>query len=481
MKRIISLAIVLALMVTMLPLVWAMPVEAASGKVTRYAGNDRYSTSYAVAKALYEKNGQFENIVIASGQNFPDALSAGYLTKVKNAPLLLIDPGHEANVTGLVMSYLKRNGTVYLVGGEGSIRPHFEQHLQSLGYQIKRLAGPSRYDTNLQILKEVVKQGDSLLVASGKGFADSLSGSSVGIWMLLVGDQLTVDQLQFLRTAQYRVSKIYILGGNGSVSPAISAHLSSFAPVERIGGVNRWETSALIAKRFFPNPQSMTIVNGDNFPDGLSGAPIAMASSAPILLVNSVSWAYAKEYADLADITEGSIVGGPGSVPDETADHILNPDDPGTNEDPDNPDEPGSDPGTDPDEPGDDPGTGPDEPGDDPADPGDDPTGQNDDPVDPGDDPESSEDPYEQPSAGSGQYMQVTATVGSVMNGGFYYNLRGTYCQISTKTAKGETATGDWTTIVSYYANGTFIGEQTVKWMTYSDQCNLSPIYTKLD
>ncbi len=474
MKRIISLAIVLALMVMMLPLVSAMPVEAASGKVTRYAGNDRYSTSYAVAKALYEKNGQFENIVIASGQNFPDALSAGYLTKVKQAPLLLIDPAHEANVTGLVMSYLKRNGTVYLVGGEGSIRPHFEQHLQSLGYQIKRLAGPSRYDTNLQILKEVVQQGDSLLVASGKGFADSLSGSSVGIGMLLVGDQLTVDQLQFLRTAQYRVSKIYILGGNASVSPAISAHLSSFAPVERIGGVNRWETSALIAKRFFPNPQSMTIVNGDNFPDGLSGAPIAMASSAPILLVNSVSWAYAKEYADLADITEGSIVGGPGSVPDETADHILNPDEPGTDEDP---DDPGSNPGTDSDEPDNDS----DDPGEGPADPSEDPTGQNDGPANPGDDTGSSDDQSEQPPADSEHYMQVTATVGSVKNGGFYYMLGGSYHPIIVKTSVGENDAGDVVTIVSYYANGTFIGEQIVDFCRYSDQCNLSPIYTKLD
>ena len=47
----------------------------------RYWGSNRYETSFAVGDELY-KSGKFENVVVACGTNFPDALSGGYLTKI---------------------------------------------------------------------------------------------------------------------------------------------------------------------------------------------------------------------------------------------------------------------------------------------------------------------------------------------------------------------------------------------------------------
>ena len=64
-----------------------------STTATRVAGSDRYSTAaalatkYVAARTSANWNG---NLVVASGENFPDALAAGPLAKVKDAPILLV-------------------------------------------------------------------------------------------------------------------------------------------------------------------------------------------------------------------------------------------------------------------------------------------------------------------------------------------------------------------------------------------------------
>ncbi len=54
---------------------------------------------------LYNKQGKFGSIVIASGLNFPDALSGGYLAYVKDAHIILTSPGNEYYLTPTTLSY----------------------------------------------------------------------------------------------------------------------------------------------------------------------------------------------------------------------------------------------------------------------------------------------------------------------------------------------------------------------------------------
>lgn len=57
--------------------------------------------------------------------------------------------------------------------------------------------------------------------------------------------------------------------------------------VTRFGGVNRYETSKIIAeKNFDSNLDSVVIASGNDFPDGLSGVTLAKKFNAPLLLVD---------------------------------------------------------------------------------------------------------------------------------------------------------------------------------------------------
>ena len=64
--------------------------RSADAKTTRLAGKTRYETSFAIADNLYQQKGKFSNMTVASGANYPDALSGCYLTYVRKTPLRLV-------------------------------------------------------------------------------------------------------------------------------------------------------------------------------------------------------------------------------------------------------------------------------------------------------------------------------------------------------------------------------------------------------
>lgn len=306
-----AVVMMLFLVLTSIPMIALADTTTTESNV-RISGQDRYGTSFAVADELHKQTGAFDNVVVAFGGNFPDALSGGYLSKVKDAPLILIDPNQESRVLSYIKNNMKSNGTVYLLGGTGVVRSDFEAALKSQGNKVKRLAGQGRYDTNLEILKEAVKPGEEILVASGANYPDSLSGSAVGKGMLLVGKTLTDAQKNWIKSNNTK--KFYILGGDAAVSPAVESELKTMGTVERIGGANRYDTSRKVADRFFPKAKKVALVSGKNFPDGLSGAPIAMVNNAPIILVADGSSDYAKDYVVRNEVTTSITIGGTGAV-----------------------------------------------------------------------------------------------------------------------------------------------------------------------
>ena len=60
---------------------------------SRYAGTSRYETALKTADALKKslKVDKFDYIIVADGNNYPDALAGSFLAKVKKAPLILVD------------------------------------------------------------------------------------------------------------------------------------------------------------------------------------------------------------------------------------------------------------------------------------------------------------------------------------------------------------------------------------------------------
>ena len=295
----------------------------------RIAGDNRYATSTAAADTLKQSLDvdKFENIIVASGDDYPDALAGSYLAKVKNAPVMLVgkDVNTEADVKQYINKNLKKGGTVYLLGGTGVVTSRFEKSLGDL--KVERLGGQTRYETNIAILKAAGVDKEDLLVCTGEGFADSLSASAVGKPILLVAGS-GVDDTQKKYLGSLKIKDIYLIGGTGVVSDKIGTQLKKYDQddkCERVAGQNRYLTSVAVAKEFFPKgSDSAVLAYAMNFPDGLAGGPLALSMKAPLILTDNSGYSDAVAYAKSAGIKKAAVLGGPTLIPDSIVNRIVN-------------------------------------------------------------------------------------------------------------------------------------------------------------
>jgi putative cell wall-binding protein len=312
------------------------PIVAADKTViTRYEGSNRYITAQSIADGLLNRlTAKFDTIIVASGVNYADALSGSYLSYVKgNAPIILINSANEV----LVKSYITKNlnicGTVYILGGTGVVSSAFETSITKLGsFTVKRLAGQNRYITNIEILKEAGIDNSytgQLLICTGTNYADSLSASAVDKPMLLVNNQLLDIQKTYL--ASIGSQEVVILGGTGAVSKALEVSLGKTVK-ERLAGINRYETSVMVANTFFGEKatgQAVTNISlayGLNFPDGLAGGPLSRALNAPLILVaenNATGYTDAIEYIKDKALANCLVFGGTGVISEALVTKVL--------------------------------------------------------------------------------------------------------------------------------------------------------------
>lgn len=306
--------------------------------VDRIFGSNRCETAFRSADLLLKLNETetFDSILVASGGNFPDALSGSYLAAVADAPILLLQPKRMQEVLDYISTHLSTDGTVYILGGTSAVSEEFENALGAKGISSRRLCGTDRYLTSLVILKaadELLRAreeqpGDQLLVCTGKSFADSLSASATGLPVLLVkGTETSLTQAQREYVASMPGStRIYLIGGTGAVSEALEAELSSYGEVVRISGSNRIETSVKVAETFFADTDTVTLACSTNFPDGLSGGPLAYTLRSPLLLVNKGKEDLVRNYVEQNKICNGIVLGGTAAVPDEIIQKIFDED-----------------------------------------------------------------------------------------------------------------------------------------------------------
>lgn len=296
-------------------------VIAQPGSVKRIAGNDRYETSFAIANALKAVLGvdKFDSVVLASSDNFADALAGSYLAAVENAPIIIGKTKYADKVCAYLNANLAPGATVYILGGENAVPGSILDDL-TVEHTPVRLAGEDRYETNLEILQAAPVSGD-LLIATGRDFADSLSASATGLPILLVngkaGKSLTEEQKEFLATVP---GKIYIIGGESAVPAALKAEIetASGKSAQRISGGSRYETSVEIAEAFLRGNDSAVLAYASTYPDGLCGGPLAYAMGAPLLLTKNGK-TEAAEYAEERFVAAGAVLGGESLISDEMA------------------------------------------------------------------------------------------------------------------------------------------------------------------
>lgn len=139
-------------------------------KVQRIWGRDRYVTSSELAYEIERLTGKVNKAIIASGENFPDALATAPLGSKEIAPILLVTRNQMDKKVSKALKDLNIN-KVYVAGGQNSVSKKLEAQLPQV---IRRFSGQDRYETAILVASYTYPESKEVFVASGETFPDAL-------------------------------------------------------------------------------------------------------------------------------------------------------------------------------------------------------------------------------------------------------------------------------------------------------------------
>lgn len=259
----------------------SLKAYAQSVDVNYIFGKDRYETAVKISQSGWA--GGSENIILASGEQFPDSLSAGPLAVKLNAPILLTGNSTLNSSTYQEIVRLKARN-IYIIGGSGAVSSGIESYLKNRNYGITRIGGINRYETSVKIAAYLGSPNE-IFIATGKNFPDAMSIVPVAAMRaepIILADDNYSSYLG-LYLSKRNITRSYILGGEAIVSQKVY----NMAPNHvRIFGNNRYDTNKEIFKYFADDFQykTMFLTTGKNFPDALTGGIMAGLGKAPVLL-----------------------------------------------------------------------------------------------------------------------------------------------------------------------------------------------------
>lgn len=248
----------------------------------RLGGQDRIETSIKISQEGWPSS---DVVVLATGEDFPDAMTAAPLAKKYNAPILLTSLKQLSNEIVAEIDRLQAS-TIVIIGGYGAVSADVENWLKDQkGLNCERISGNDRYETSLNIAQYLDANG-TVFIATGKDFPDALSIASYAasneIPILLTETEgLSAEALEYIKTTG--TDKSYVIGGTGVLSPKIEAQVPN---PERIAGIDRYETNYKVLSKFGFNFTYTFLATGQNFPDALAGSALAAQVKAPIVLIS---------------------------------------------------------------------------------------------------------------------------------------------------------------------------------------------------
>jgi putative cell wall-binding protein len=255
------------------------------GTVTRIAGNDRYATAAAASKAALDSA---TVAYLAVGTSYPEAVAAGPIAALRNAPLLLT---RTESLPPQTRTEMQRLGIseVIILGGTGAISSAVEADLATT-YAVSRINGTDRYSTVAAISASYF-QPDVVpvaYVARGDLFVDALAGGPAAVahdGPVLLTDKNSLPATTAAELDRLNPEKIVILGGTAAVSTAVESDLGQYTAggVSRLAGSNRYSTATTVASTLPPAPNTIYLATSLNYPDALASVPLLQTD--PLLLV----------------------------------------------------------------------------------------------------------------------------------------------------------------------------------------------------
>lgn len=185
---------------------------------------------------------------------------------------------------------------------------------------VKRIYGANRILTAIEVSRAHFKESPNVVIATAWNYADALSAVPLARFLncpILLTNVGSLPSEVIEEISRLGAAYAVIVGGPGAVSEKVVETLEENGLiVERIGGSDRYETSAMIAERLanlmYPGfvPKAY-VVTGENFADAISASPLAGYEYLPVVLVkkNSIPESV-RSFLENYGVQELVIVGG---------------------------------------------------------------------------------------------------------------------------------------------------------------------------
>lgn len=309
----------------------------------RIEGTDRYETAVAVSQFGYAE-GEANTVVLATGENWPDAISGSVLASRNYGPLLLT---RKRALPESVADELRRLQPfeVVIVGSPDAVSLDVEIALRT-EFNIPlvwRLAGRDRYETAALVAETMAKTWEPpmgplqsepatppIVVASGEKFPDAMSAAplaaNAGSPVLLVRRDSVPPSVQgFLGRHGEEFSSTLVIGGGNTVATSTA---NAFPGWDRIAGINRYDTAAKVAEYGIDNfGMSGAIVGvacGTKPYDGLASIPVLASEGQPLLLTDPYALSPATgQFLVDHGTSRAYVFGSEGAISPDVFDQIL--------------------------------------------------------------------------------------------------------------------------------------------------------------
>lgn len=190
-----------------------------------------------------------------------------------------------------------------------------------------RVEGETRFHTAANIATLTFQQADVAHIAFAEDFPDALAASfaagSVNGPVLLSATN-TVPDPTWSALADLDVERVVLVGGTAVLSQQVAAALASEGyEVDRIDGVNRYQTASAVAMRYgtqtgvgeIEGNRTAILASGATFADALAAGPIAAGLRLPLFLTppdrTEVSVNTSLQQLDIERVV---VIGGTGAV-----------------------------------------------------------------------------------------------------------------------------------------------------------------------
>lgn len=299
-------------------------------KRVRLGGKNRFETAVEISKE-FERGDKIENVLICSNMAWADAMSSSPLSAYKNAPILLTEKNKLTPETKQRLKEMRSVKNIIILGGEGIISNKVFLELKAMKFNVERIGGKDRYETNLKMMNKIPNNiyGPKPKIVNGMDFNQVLSlaldakmpqpdGTIFINPIFLVQPNATKEHIELIASKLKDSSKYWNDSYQGAFFPSLDKYILNhicndnyniFAQLENIlggsivaiensyGKENKFACNAYI-NSFYNDvinlPKDIIkykedgalLVNGETFADSLSVSALSAKRHMPIVFAN---------------------------------------------------------------------------------------------------------------------------------------------------------------------------------------------------